>query len=239
MIKKTILSILIILCMISFFWLVIDINREPVKEQPKVTLPIKPKPLPETKYVIPEYPPVSDEMMEDQLPVSKDLKKEKLAVPRDIKKEALPVVKTVKKEEGPAPPDIKEEAPVSKEIKKEKMPVTEKSQKEISKLKEKCEKQSKKIFSKQYNDGTIENSKGTFLYKYKNHYNKKLNKCFMVITEDGVLERYKKLLDVDENNSYGSVRINNEQENLGCYLLEKKCKSEEEWDLIVKPYMEQ
>ena len=98
---------------------------------------------------------------------------------------------------------------------------------------------SKKIFHKEYKDGTIENSKGLFLYKYKNHYNKKLNKCFMVITEDGVLERYKKLLDVDENNSYGSVRINNERENMGCYLLEKKCKSEEGWDSIVKHYMEE
>lgn len=235
MIKKIILSILIILCMISFFWLVIDINREPVKEQPKVTLPVKQKPLPETKYVIPEYPPVSDEMIKEQLPVAKDLKKET----KDLKKDKIPVSKEIKKEAVPAAEEIKKEPPVQEERKKEKVPVPEKSTKEISKLKEKCEKQTKKIFSKQYNDGSIENSKGTFLYKYKNHYNKKLNKCFMVITEDGVLERYKKLLDVDENNSYGSVRINNEQENLGCYLLEKKCKSEDEWDLIVKPYMEQ
>lgn len=235
MIKKTILSILIMLCMISFFWLVIDINREPVKEQPKVTLPVTQKPLPETKYVIPEYPPVSDEMMKEQPSVSKDLKKDT----KDLKKDKIPVSKEIKKEAVPAAEEIKKEPPVQEERKKEKVPVPEKSAKEISKLKEKCEKQTKKIFRKQYNDGSIENSKGTFLYKYKNHYNKKMNKCFMVITEDGVLERYKKLLDVDENNSYGSVRINNEQENLGCYLLEKKCKSEDEWDLIVKPYMEQ
>ncbi len=219
--------------------MVIDINREPVTEQPKVTLPVKQKPLAETKYVIPEYPPVSDEMMKEQPSVLKEVKKEKFPSTEDLKKDKIPVSKEIKKEAAPPTEEIKKEPPVQEERKKEKVPVPEKSAKEISKLKEKCEKQSKKIFRKQYNDGTIENSKGIFLYKYKNHYNKKMNKCFMIITEDGILERYKKLLDVDENESYGSIRVNNEQENLGCYLLEKKCKSEDEWDLIVKPYMEQ
>lgn len=237
MIKKIILSILIILCMISFFWLVIDINREPVKEQPKILSPIKQEPLPEKEYVIPEYPPLPEEMMKEQPPVLKEVKKEKLAATKDLKKGKIPVSKEIKKEAAPAMEEIKKEPPVQEEIKKEKAP--EKIAKEIAKMQAKCEKQTKKIFSKQYNDGSIENSKGSFLYKYKHHYNKKLNKCFMVITEDGVLERYKKLLDIEENESYGSVRVNNDQENLGCYVRDKKCKSEEGWDSIVKPYMEE
>jgi len=238
MIKKIFLSMLIILCMIAFIWLVIDINKEPVKEQPKVYSPVRQVPLPEPEYVIPEYPPVPDETVKGQPPVSKELQKEKLPVSKDLKKEKVPVSKEIKKEAAPVIEEIKKEPPpVQEEVKKEKVP--EKSAKEIAKLQEKCEKRTKKIFSKQYNDGTIENKKGTFLYKYKHHYNKKLNKCFMVVIEDGVLERYKKLLDVDENNSFGSVRVNNEQENLGCYLSEKKCKSEEGWDSLVKPYMEE
>lgn len=61
----------------------------------------------------------------------------------------------------------------------------------------------------------------------------------MVTTEAEVLKRSEKLLDVDQNNRFGSVRINNEQENPGCCLPEKKCKSDEEGDSIVKPYMEE
>ena len=190
---------------------------------------IKKAPLPAPQYIKPEQPPVAANVVKEQKPISKNVKKEKLPASKEVKKGQPPVPEEVKKEQPPVSEEIKEEQPA----------VPEKSQKEISKLQEKCEKQSKKIFRKQYNDGSVENSNGLFLYKYKDHYNKKLNKCFMVITEDGVLERYKKLLDVDENNSYGSIRVNNEQENLGCYVSEKKCKSEQEWDLIVKHYMEQ
>lgn len=222
MIKKIILSILIIIATISFIALVIYMNRPP--QQPPVSEGVK-----TTQPSVPqEITPVKPEGV-PQEPVS---------VSKEIKKEKLPVPGTVKKVE-PVPEEEKKEEPVPEEVTKEKAPVAEKSAKEISKLQEKCEKQSKKIFSKQYNDGTVENDKGLFLYQYKHHYNKKLNKCFMVITEDGDLERYKKLLDVDENNSYGSVRINNDRENMGCYLLNKKCSSEEGWDSIVKSYMEE
>lgn len=229
MIKKIFLSILIILATISFIYWVIYINQEPAPQPSPVQPEIKKEQVPAVEEIKPEPPPVSEDMKKEQKPVSKEIKKKKPTVAEEKKKEQPPVPEETKKEQPPVP----------EEIKKEKAPIPEKSLKEISKLQEKCDKRSKKIFHNEYNDGSIENNIGLFLYKYKNNYNKKLDKCFMVITEDGVSERYKKLLDVDENNSYGSVRVNNEQENLGCYVLEKKCNSEKGWDSIVKPYMEE
>jgi len=244
MTKKILLAILIILFFISVFLAVMDIYQKPFPEQVTVPRETKQEPLPDSGYVIPEYPAVTDEtktgqpaLPKETLPVAKVITKDKLPVSKDQKKQALPVTKELKKEEAPA---VREEAPVAEETKKEKAPpVTKKSPEEISSLQEKCEKMSGKIFRKEYKDGVIESSKGIFLYKYNSHYNKKLNKCFMVVTEDGDLERYKKLLDVEENESYGSVRVNNDQENLGCYVRDKKCKSEDGWDSIVKPYMEE
>ncbi len=217
------MSLLIIVAIIAFIVFVIDMQRR-APEQPPVTEELTKQPPPVAEEITPVPPPAAVVPP----PVARDILKKKAPVPEEIKKEKEPVAEAVKKEEP-----IPEEATKAKEM------IVEKTAKEISNLQEKCEKQSKKIFSKQYNNGSVENSTGLFLYKYKHHYNKKLNKCFMVITEDGDLERYKKLLDVDENNSYGSVRINNDRENMGCYLLNKKCSSEEGWDSIAKPYMEE
>lgn len=95
------------------------------------------------------------------------------------------------------------------------------------------------MFRKAYGNGVVEKNQNVYLYLYKSHYNKKRDQCFMLVTEDGVLERYKKLLDVNKNESLGSIRLNNERKNLGCYLLNSKCDSEETWDLLAKPYMEE
>ena len=217
------MSLLIIVAIIAFIVWVIDMHKR-VPEQSPITTEITKQPPPVAEEITPVPPPA--EVVPQ--PVTRVIQKKKIPVPEEIKKEKEPFTETVKKEE-----------PATEEVTKAKESVMEKTAKEISSLQEKCEKQSKKIFSKQYNNGSVENSTGLFLYKYKHHYNKKLNKCFMVITEDGDLERYKKLLDVDENNSYGSVRINNDRENMGCYLLNKKCSSEDGWDSIVKSYMEE
>lgn len=66
---------------------------------------------------------------------------------------------------------------------------------------------------------------------YTNHYNNKLNKCFLFsITYDPYI---KMVIDVHENKTYGLYSNN------FCYMLDKKCKSEKEWNELVKPYMEE
>ena len=113
----------------------------------------------------------------------------------------------------------KEQPPVSKKQLKE--------DKEQFELQNKCGKISKDFFWKNYNSND----------HYRFHYNKKLNKCLMVTTEKGVLGRKKELLDVYENNTYGIMRMNKEQKVTSCDVFRKICKTEDEWDSLVKPYM--
>lgn len=82
---------------------------------------------------------------------------------------------------------------------------------------------------------------------YVNHYNKKLNKCFILITTthypkdkktDVLL--MKVIYDINENLPYGNFDKYNKTTNPWCCnVLEKVCKYEREWDLLVKPYMEE
>jgi hypothetical protein len=50
----------------------------------------------------------------------------------------------------------------------------------------------------------------------------------------------KKFFDVNENREYGSlIQFENDNKPSTCRILEKDYDSEKEWDLIVKPYMEE
>ena len=102
------------------------------------------------------------------------------------------------------------------------------SQKELYDLQEKCGKS-----CKEYNK---ENKYGL----YECHYNKKLNKCFSLITILQDKDTYHILYDINENKSYGScVRTMGEREFL-CYFLDNNNVSgKKEWDTLVKPYMEE
>ncbi len=89
---------------------------------------------------------------------------------------------------------------------------------------------------------------------YINHYNRKMNKCYIVITTSIFYHRregkrvdtliYHILYDVLENNDFGysSLYINSKEPTSqvsDCYVVDNKCKTEEEWFKLVKPYMEE
>jgi hypothetical protein len=78
--RKLFLALLVILLMISIVLLVISIYQEQIPEEPQVVKLIKKEPLPDAKYIIPKYPPISEEMTKEQPPVLKDIKKEQLPV---------------------------------------------------------------------------------------------------------------------------------------------------------------
>ena len=94
-------------------------------------------------------------------------------------------------------------------------------------LQKQCKKDSEKFFKKDNNDLSIRS--------YKNHYNKKLNKCFILIDDENVNAKF--LYDVKENKRYGAT-VDLGDKILG-KVLEKECKSKSECDLLVKPYMEE
>ena len=114
----------------------------------------------------------------------------------------------------------------------------------LSELQEQCGKRSNEFFSKEYGNGTVRIKDETTTIYYTNHYNRKQNKCLLLLKSAYILNDKKKgnkysenLLDIDENQEYGYF-INNGK-NIVCFVLDKECKSKEGWDLLVKPYMEE
>jgi hypothetical protein len=124
-----------------------------------------------------------------------------------------------------------------------------KEQSSLSELQAQCGKWSQEYFNKEYSNGIINGGDGERLISnYTNHYNKKLNKCFILITSTEFIRnmenkiesiRVKTLFDLNENKEYGSlIQFENNNKPINCRILEKYCNSEKEWNLLVKPYME-
>ena len=97
-------------------------------------------------------------------------------------------------------------------------------------LSEKCGKRAEEVFDKDFAH------RGNFTYR--NHYNSKLNKCFALITEsDNKLIKID-LWDIYELSIYGQIGYKKFGEILYCGMQVHNCKSKEEWDTLVKPFME-
>jgi hypothetical protein len=101
---------------------------------------------------------------------------------------------------------------------------------------------------------------------YISHYNKKINNCCMLVKSKshlikkvGTIITTECIIDVHENNIFGVFTntssekvtdVNNNsmkeitisgKENIisECRVLDQKCKSKEEWNKLIKPYMEE
>lgn len=136
----------------------------------------------------------------------------------------------------------------NKENPKEQPPVSLSTQDDERKvdyqLQESCGKISRELFTERYGNGLLQIDNQNIIVSYKNHYNKKQNKCFILVKSETVVKReiIKTLItlgDLNENKEYGRFQFTKENKLMGCALLEKECKSESEWDLLVKPYMEE
>lgn len=119
--------------------------------------------------------------------------------------------------------------------------------KEDYELQERCGKRCEEMFKKLYGNGYNTDKDGNWMYSYQNHYNRKLNKCFILVTSThypndkkyGIFS-LKEVFDINENKSYGTFsRYSKNVTGMECKVLEKICQSGEEWDLLVKPYMEE
>lgn len=108
-------------------------------------------------------------------------------------------------------------------------------------LQDNCGKECEELFQKKY---YVDNKSFPHINKsfsYKHHYNKKLNKCFILIIETGKNNSHKrmKLIDIHKRDTnYGLFSTIGEDIRF-CSFLNKTCKSEEEWNSLIKPYMEE
>lgn len=110
------------------------------------------------------------------------------------------------------------------------------SRTEIYDLQERCGKRAMEMFEKDYPPAE---RKGLELFE--NHYNVKLNRCFM-IEENTTFTRHEgktlsiktiTLIDVNDNKIVG------EFSPAGCEVRERKCRSEQEFRALIKPLMEE
>lgn len=120
-------------------------------------------------------------------------------------------------------------------------PISEKQKIEGYNLQERCGQQSEEFFYKKYGK-KFESFEGGFMTSvYRNHYNKKMNKCFILSVyelkshKDGLFYSQHILTDIHENTIYGELRVDNDKTE--CYVLKTKCKSNEEWFILIHPYM--
>ncbi|MFA5196301.1 MAG: hypothetical protein WC401_10940 [Bacteroidales bacterium] len=103
-------------------------------------------------------------------------------------------------------------------------------------LQEKCGKSCEEYFRKTYGGLTDQQ----YTYDYKNHYNKNMNKCFILLDSRSPYSGNRKdLRDINENKQYGSFWRSSKGVITFCRVSKKECESEEEWDSLVKPYMEE
>jgi len=109
------------------------------------------------------------------------------------------------------------------------------SRKEVYELQERCGKRAEQMFEK---DFPIDQRKG--LETFENHYNVRLNRCFMLeentmITRDNgktYTSKILTLLDVNDNKGYGSFSL------LNCEVQQITCGSEQEFRSLIKKFME-
>jgi hypothetical protein len=102
--------------------------------------------------------------------------------------------------------------------------------KEQYELKDKCAKQGEAWF-KSYQQRYPGDK-----FTYEDHYNKRLNKCFVLVKYSE--KQLKSLRNINENKIYGSFLSKEDGKIIICNVLDKKCISEEEWNSLVKSYME-
>lgn len=113
-------------------------------------------------------------------------------------------------------------------------------------LQERCGKQSAETFKREWGTGTTNGKDGQGFQNYKNHYNAKLNKCFYMVTGGFISKEktqgtqdWKRLLDVHENKEYATyIKNSKDKEPMACSVLDKQCSSAKEWEVLIKPYME-
>jgi hypothetical protein len=108
-------------------------------------------------------------------------------------------------------------------------------------LKAKCEKKCEEHFRKEYGNGRLND--GRRMVSYQSHYNRKLNKCFIMVDTTFNVEKHKLsyrekfLFDVNYLRDYAFYHDSGKI--TFCDVERNKCGSEAEWISLVKPYMEE
>jgi hypothetical protein len=121
------------------------------------------------------------------------------------------------------------------------------SKKEEYELQERCGQQAKELFNQEYSNRYEKIGKYTRLADFRNHYNIKLNKCIVVITERNFIGKPASdplsteitILDLNENRKFGwFLQISGKESSVvNCDVADEVCHSRSQWELLIEPYM--
>jgi hypothetical protein len=109
-------------------------------------------------------------------------------------------------------------------------------------LQERCGKSAAQLFAKEYDGG--KGMKNTLL-SYQAHYSPRLNKCFFLErswsfeAEKNASIQSLQLFDLHENKEYGSFWSRSDFGVSDCRVQDTKCRSEDEWYKLAKPFLEE
>jgi hypothetical protein len=108
-------------------------------------------------------------------------------------------------------------------------------------LRERCGKRAQEVWKRDFGDQDTKTRHVVSVYE--NHYNSKLNKCFLAVntsvTEDNKVTQERKLYDVDENKTY--ARYSSDGPFLTCTIYignaKRQCGSELQWLDLIQIYI--
>ena len=111
-------------------------------------------------------------------------------------------------------------------------------------LQERCGKRAEEIYRKDWGKvGVINHKDYQEIGNFTNHYNKKLNKCFILTSSqqywtNHTYKEYYELWDINDNKLNGSYYGGNPLgASLQCNVIDTLCNSYKAWESLTKPFM--
>jgi hypothetical protein len=113
-------------------------------------------------------------------------------------------------------------------------------------LQERCGKQAADTFQREVGGNIVNTKDGQMVANYETHYNAHLNKCFyleMITTypraKDGKIGRSVRLFDLHANKEYANYFQMDNGPPQSCQVRDTFCRTEREWEALLKPFMEE
>jgi len=114
-------------------------------------------------------------------------------------------------------------------------------------LAQQCREQVAKVYRDTWPKGVTDDSNSRV--RFDAHYNARLGKCVFLETVSGVsrspaLKRIlpretQRLGDADENRNLGKFDHWNDEAPVTCWVQDKKCSSKQDWERLIRPYLEE
>ncbi len=118
------------------------------------------------------------------------------------------------------------------------------SQQQVDELSGLCEKTSREQFRRAWKDGSETTVEGKTTAAFRHYYNQRLSTCFYLLSLNSGSTRRKMLYDVNGGELYGEylgpATVESPQASFPktCRVESFYCASGGEWDVLVRPYME-